>query len=248
MPISVASVGREMDKLLEAHYREGIDSRDQAAYTTKEAASYLGIGRPTLETWFWGRSYPTKQNPKKPWLPVFSPADPDLKLLSFFNLAEAHVLAATRYDHKVPFWAVREAIANVVESVPQASKHPLLSEDFFTNGQLIFVKKINEYVNVSNKQLSLEIMDSFIKRVLTDDDGNPFKVYPLRPGEPNDKVISIVAGVSASRPIIDGTRIPVMSIWRRFKAGEEEEFIASDYDIQPAQVRRAISYVERRAA
>src|ERR1017187_4129485 len=114
-----------MDKLLEAKYREGLDSREQPLYTTREAASYLGIGKPTLETWFFGRSYPTKLDPKKPWLPVFSPADPDLKLLSFFNLAEAHVLAATRYDHKVPFWAVRDAITNVIDAVPHASRHPL---------------------------------------------------------------------------------------------------------------------------
>ncbi|MGB8986771.1 MAG: DUF433 domain-containing protein, partial [Candidatus Sulfotelmatobacter sp.] len=125
---------------------------------------------------------------------------------------------------------------------------PLLSDDFFTNGRLLFIKKISEYVNITNKQLSLEIMDSFLVRVLKDRDGNPFKVYPLRPGEPDDKVISIMAGVSSSRPIIDGTRIPVLSVYRRFKAGEDEQFIASDYDIQPAQVRRAISYIERRAA
>lgn len=254
MPVSVASIGREMDKLLEAQYREGVDSREQAAYTTKEAADYLGIGRPTLETWFWGRSYPTKRDPKKLWPPVFYPADPHLRLLSFFNLAEAHVLAATRYEHKVPFWAVREAIANVVESVPHASKHPLLSDDFFTNGKLLFVKKIKEYVNISSHQLSLEIMESFLRRVLKDDPENPFKdnqafkVYPLRPGELNDKVISITAGVSASRPIIDGTRIPVYAIWRRVEAGEDETFIANDLEIAPEKVRRAIEFVDRRRA
>ena len=243
-----------MDKLLEAKYREGLDSREQPLYTTREAASYLGIGKPTLETWFFGRSYPTKLDPKKPWLPVFSPADPDLKLLSFFNLAEAHVLAATRYDHKVPFWAVRDAITNVMDAVPHASRHPLLSDDFFTNGKLLFVKTIEEYVNVSSHQLSLEIMEQFLVRVIKDQstnpfkDNQPFKVYPLRPGEPDDKVISIMAGVSASRPIIDGTRVPVFAIWRRVKAGEDEEFIANDYEIEPAKIRRAIDYVERRAA
>jgi uncharacterized protein (DUF433 family) len=252
MPVSklvcALSSGREMDKLLQAKYRDGVESREQPLYTIAEAAYYLGIGRATLQTWFFGRSYWTKSEGEKFWEPVITPADPDLGLLSFFNLSEAHVLAATRYDHKVPFWAVREAIGNVIESSPRASNHPLLSDDFFTNGRLLFVKKISEYVNITNKQLSLEIMDSFLVRVLKDSDGNPFKVYPLRPGEPDDKVISIMAGVSASRPIVDGTRVPVLSIYRRFKAGEEEEFIASDYDIQPAQVRRAISYVERRAA
>jgi uncharacterized protein (DUF433 family) len=97
-------------------------------------------------------------------------------------------------------------------------------------------------------------MESFLVRVIRDElrspfkDKQPFKVYPLRPGEPNDKVISIMAGVSASRPIIDGTRVPVLAIWRRYKAGEEESFIADDYEIEPAKIRRAIEYVEGRAA
>lgn len=164
------------------------------------------------------------------------------------------MLAATRYDHKVPFWAVRGAIANVIEAIPQASKHPLLSDEFFTNGKLLFVKKIEEYVNMSSQQLPLEIMESFLVRVIKDKstnpfkDNKPFKLYPLRPGEPADKVISIMAGVSSSRPIIDGTRVPVFAIWRRYKAGEDEDFIARDYEIEPAKIRRAINYVERRAA
>jgi len=174
--------------------------------------------------------------------------------LSFFNLVEAHILAATRYEHKVPFWAVRDAISNIVAANPLASRHPLLSEDFLTNGQLLFVKKIEELVNVSSEQLSLEIMNSFIVRVVTNGGTNPFKdaqpykIYPLRPKEPKDKVISIMAGISGSRPIIDGTRIPVMTVWKRHKAGEDDNFIADDYEIDPAKVRRAIEYVERRAA
>src|SRR5438128_210294 len=91
--------GSEMDKLLQAKYREGVDSREQPLYTVKEAAYYLGVEQQTLTTWFFGRHYDTKFEGEKFWERVIVPADPELKLLSFFNLAEAHVLAATRYDH-----------------------------------------------------------------------------------------------------------------------------------------------------
>lgn len=74
-------------------------------------------------------------------------------------------------------------------------------------------------------------MDAFLVRVLRDEDGNPFKIYPLRKGEPNDRVISIVAGVSSSRPIIDEVGIPVAAVWRRFNAGETPEFIAKDFEL-----------------
>jgi uncharacterized protein (DUF433 family) len=250
MPQSVLQClasGKEMDKLLAAQYRDGVESREQPLYTISEAAYYLGINSQTLTTWLFGRPYTTKAG-KQRWEPVISPADPHLRLLSFYNLAEAHVLASTRYEHKVPFWAVREAIANVIASYPAASAHPLLADDFFTNGKLLFVKKINEVVNLSSQQLPLEIMDAFLVRVLKDDKGNAFKLYPLRPGESNDRVISIVAGVSASRPIIDEAGVPVMAVWKRYEAGEDREFIANDLDLDISQVNRAIAYVEKRAA
>jgi uncharacterized protein (DUF433 family) len=237
-----------MDKLLSAKYREGVDSGEQALYTPREAAYFLGVNTATLNTWFFGRHYRTKTNPNKPWEPVFIPADPELHLLSFNNLAEAHVLAATRYEHQVPFPAVRQAIAHLNQLRPETAMHPLLAADFLTNGALLFVEQVNELVNLTNEQLSLEIMKEFVVRVLRDEHGRPCKIYPLRENEPKDKVICITAGVSGSRPIIDGTRIPVEIILRRMRAGEDLEFIAEDYDLSLDVVKRVQIYGEFRAA
>jgi uncharacterized protein (DUF433 family) len=239
--------GREMDRLLAAQYRTGIDSREQPLYTLSEAGSFLGVNVQTLTTWFFGRDYKTKDG-MQDWPAVFTPADEDLRLLSFYNLAEAHVLAATRYEHRVPFLAVREAIATVIQQYPNAIDHPLLADDFFTNGKLIFVKKISEIVNLSSRQLPLEIMDAFLVRVLRDQEHKPWKIFPLRKGEPDDRIISIAAGISSSRPIVDSASVPVAAIWRRFLAGEDPQFIAEDFELKKAEVERAISYVERRAA
>jgi len=239
--------GFEMDKLLEAQYRPGIDPREQPLYTLTEAAQFLGINLRTLTTWFFGRPYETREGPQF-WPAVFTPADPDLRLLSFYNLAETHILAATRYEHKVPFWAVREAIATVKAQLRDAGSHPLLAEDFFTNGKLLFVRRINEVVNVSSQQLPLEIMDAFLVRVIRDSGGKTWKIYPLRKGEDDDRIISIASGISASRPIVDSSSIPVAAIWRRHQAGESIDFIAKDFDLKIPEVQRAITYVERRAA
>ncbi|MGB6130959.1 MAG: DUF433 domain-containing protein [Acidobacteriaceae bacterium] len=236
-----------MDRLLKAKYRKGLDPREQPVYTIAEAARYLGINSQTLTTWLVGRPYETKAG-RRTWQPVIKPADEKLRLLSFYNLAEAHVLAATRYEHEIPFWAVREAIKTIVKQYPKSRKHPLLADDFLTQGKEIFVKRVNELLNLSSPQLSLAIMDSFLVRVLRDDDRNPFKVFPLRKGEEDDKVVSIVAGVASSRPIIDSTGTPVLAVWRRFKAGEDPKYIAEDFEVEISQVERAISYFERRAA
>jgi len=241
-------IGQEMDKLRHVKLRSGVDSREQPLYTLKEAAYYLGVKFPTLKTWFYGRHYPTAADPKTPWERVFIPADEDAELLSFNNLAEAHVLAATRYEHDVPFKSVREAIKNIAATGSHSAKHPLLSNDFLTNGYLLFVKDLYGLKNVTNEQLSLQdIMKEFVVRVITDDRG-PFKIFPLAKKEPKDRLISIRAGVCGSRPILDGTRIPVHAILRRINAGENIDFIAEDYEINPQVVERVRIYGERRAA
>lgn len=237
----------DMDKLLNVEFRPGVNPREQPLYTLKEAAYYLGVKLPTLTTWFYGRHYPTIADPKTRWERVFVPADEGQQLLSFNNLAEAHVLAATRYEHDVPFPSVRDAIKNIAAVNPKWAEHPLLSNDFLTNGYLLFVKELSELKNVTNRQLSLEVMEEFVVRVITDDRG-PFKIFPLAKYEPRDRVISIRAGVCGSRPILEGTRIPVHAILRRIDAGENLDFIADDFEIELHQVERAKLYGERRAA
>src|SRR5689334_10244561 len=89
-----------MKQLSKGRYRKDVDPRDLALYTPTDAAYYLGINPQTLSTWLWGRTYPTMEG-EKLFEPLITPADKDNKLLSFFNLAELHVLAATRYTHNV---------------------------------------------------------------------------------------------------------------------------------------------------
>jgi uncharacterized protein (DUF433 family) len=239
-----------MDRLLAAQYRPGVDSREQPLYTIREAAGFLGIRSITLTTWLYGRHYFTKTEGRKFWEPVIVPADQKMALLSFFNLAEAHILAATRYEHKVPFPSVRTAITNVIQKYPAAKPHPLLSHDFYTDGKDLFIKTIEETVDLSSSQLPLkQVMDFYLERVVRDDEDTPFKVYPVIRGiEAREKIISIIAGVSSSRPVIDGTGIPVSVIWQRRQAGEEIEEIAGDFEISPDKIRRAIEYVEWEAA
>lgn len=236
-----------MTKLLAVKYRKDIDSREQPLYTISEVAQYLGLQSQTLSTWLYGRYYTTKTEGRKFWKPVITPADEELQLLSFYNLAEAHILAATRYRHNVPFPAVRGAIANIIAQHPQVSAHPLLSHDFYTDGVNLFIKSIEETVDISREQLSLKsIMDMFLERVIRDKHDHPFKVFPIVPGI-EQKVISVTFEVSSSRPVIDNTGIQVSVIYGRHNAGEPPESIAEDFEIPVEKVRVAIDYAEWKA-
>src|SRR5215212_8982236 len=77
------------------------DPRNVPAYTIPEAAHYLCMPRATLRAWVCGQ---------KGFERVIDLPLPEEHLLSFYNLAEAHVLRAFRTKHAVPLPAIRRAI------------------------------------------------------------------------------------------------------------------------------------------
>src|SRR5438477_10606417 len=69
-----------------------IDPRAMPRYTVNEAAVYLGAPVSTIRSWFYGMSY---GKIKRRWFaPFLTPASDDL--LSFYDVASAHVLLAMK--------------------------------------------------------------------------------------------------------------------------------------------------------
>lgn len=237
-----------MAKASNAQYRADVDPRELALYSPTDAAYCLGIHPATLGTWIHGRTYPTVGG-ERYFEPVIEMADPGNGLLSFFNLAELHVLAATRYDHHVGFPAVRAAMETIRQKYP-GIKHPLVSHDFKTNGVHLFVQTVEENENLSvPAQLNFKtIMDRFLRHVIEDEHDLVKKIFPIIQGQPDDRVISITYGVSSSQPAIDGVGVPVWLIYDRFKGGESLDALADDFSVPISKIKRAIDYVERPAA
>jgi uncharacterized protein (DUF433 family) len=235
--------GREMEKLLVAKYPPNTDKRDIPAYTPAEVAYWLGIRESTLRSWIYGRAYPTKTGPRF-FPPLIDPADIGNGFLSFYNLGEAHLLAATRYKYNVPLKAIRRAVDHLRATYP--SSHPLLSKEFYTDGVDVFTKTVEQTINLTKQgQLGLKpILDMFLQHIDRDDRFRPTKVYPIIPGQPTDKVVSITSGVSSGRPAIDGTGIPVSIIWQRHQAGDDVDTLAEDFEVPANKIQRAIEYVQ----
>lgn len=247
MPEARQSSERDMAQLYKGQFIPNVDPRELALYTPGDAACYLGINPQTLGTWIWGRTYPTTTG-ERLFAPLIEPADPTNKLLSFFNLAELHVLAATRYTHKVSFKAVRAAMDTIQARYPTA--HPLISREFKTNGKDLFLQSMSENENLSQPmQLNFKvIMDKFLEHVIPDTHDLIKKIFPLIAGQPDDRIISITYGISSSQPVIDGVGVPVWLIHERFNAGEDVAALAEDFDIPIPKIQRAIDYFEQRTA
>jgi uncharacterized protein (DUF433 family) len=238
---------RDMTQLSKGRYKADVDPRDLALYTPADAACYLGINPQTLSTWLWGRTYPTTSG-ERFFAPLIDPADKENKLLSFFNLAELHVLAATRYTHKVSIKSVRAAVDTIMERY--TTPHPLISRDFMTNGKDMFIQTVDKNENLSQPaQLNFKsIMDKFLEHVVADEHDLIKKIFPLIAGQPDDRIISITYGIASSQPIVDGAGVPVWLIHNRYETGESQSSIAEDFDIPIGKIQRAIDYFEQRVS
>ena len=223
------------------------DEREVPRYTVSEVALYLHRKPRTVHNWFFGRSYQTKGG-KIFWNPVAIPAthDPHGFSLSFFNLAEAHVLAATR-DFNISVKSIRFAMDELMRIYPNTT-HPLLSRDFETDGCDLFIRELKKHgeviVNLNRPdQYGLkEMMEGYLKRIVRDEQYLPTKIFPVIDHDLEDRTIVISEGVASGTPTISGTGIRAAVIWNRFKAGDTEADLADDYGIDEKKIKTAINY------
>ena len=216
-----------------------VDKREWPIYSLAEVSYFLDIPKPTLHSWTKER-IDSKGRVNEP---LVLPADPQEVLFSFYNLIEAHILSVTTRIHRVKVKAIRSAIRELKAAGMATGVHPLLSREFHTDGKDIFVKAIEATVNLSRRgQYALKpIMDAYLLRIERDEAFMPKKLYPSKQAS---KIVAMIPMVSSGRPVIDGTGIPVASIWNRYRAGDSVVFIADDYDIAETQVEGAIDYIE----
>lgn len=214
--------------------RLGGDVREHPRYSIEEAADYLHVPASTLRAWIRGQRYRTNGR-LRIFLPVIQPADPKNKLLSFYNLAEAHILRATR-ERNVPLRNVRAAIHYVRTEIPD-DPHPILSVQFATFGKQVFIEHLGSIVNATRHgQLGMrEILDRYLERIERDDVGKPRQVFPIYSSR-----IAINPLMSSGRPIVKGTGIMVSVLIDRANAGETIPELAKDYGLQPVEVEEAI--------
>src|SRR5204862_7227936 len=97
--------------------------------------------------------------------PMFHPVSTSPVSLSFVNLIEAHVLAASRRKHRVDMPAVRRAIAYLKKEF--GSPHPLADHKFETNGVDLFVERFGQLMSVSQggQLAARELLRAHMRRI-----------------------------------------------------------------------------------
>jgi uncharacterized protein (DUF433 family) len=222
------------------------DPRLAPAYPVAEAARYLRIPEETLRSWVAGRLYPVAGRSKRSQALIHLD-DPRNQYLSFINLVEAHVLAAIRRRHGVKLPKVRKALDYVLRQF--RVERPLIDQAFQTDGLDLFVERYGELINASREgqRAMKEIIGVYLKRIERDAKGIPIKLFPFTRDTQAEaapasdpRVVVMNPKVSYGRPVIDGTGIPVSSIYERYKAGDSVVDLAQDFRLEIGAIEEAI--------
>jgi uncharacterized protein (DUF433 family) len=222
------------------------DPRLLPAYTIAEAAHYLRMPQETLRSWAVGRVYPVLGKAKRS-RPLIHLDDHNRKHLSFFNLVEAHVLAAIRRRHGVKLPKVRIALDYVRRQF--RIERPLVDEAFQTDGLDLFVERYGKLINASleGQEAMKEIISVYLHRIERDTNGLPIRLYPFTRDSESEqapksdpRLVVMNPAVSFGRPVISGTGIPVAAIFERYRAGDSVASLVNDFRLKTSAVEEAI--------
>jgi uncharacterized protein (DUF433 family) len=221
------------------------------AYSVLEASWYLRIPKSTLLSWVVGRNYPVISGTRR-FTPVIELPEPGTKRLSFVNLLEAHVIWAIRRKHRISLSAVRDAVQYLREHFN--CKHPLIDQQFETDGVNLFIQKLESLINVSHKgQMAMrEVLSLHLQRIERDEKGLPIRLYPFTHGDAEETAkgpVVIDPAIGFGRPIVKSLGVRTALIAERYKAGERIADLAVDYGAKSEDIEEAIrSELQIRAA
>ena len=223
-----------------------LDSRAMPRYTHGEASGYLGLPESTIRSWFEGMPYTSHGDVK--WMkPVLVPAAKNL--LSFYDIASAHVLMAFKAKGARPN-DIREIMRELDKEYPN-ERYPLLGRDFHLFRKDVILRRAGKLLNLSkSRQMGLrKVMERFLLRFEFDSKFMPLRFSPLRTSHERGRgYIVIDPDFAYGRPVIRGTAIPAEIIANRREAGESEARLAKDYRITTRAVKEAVKHFPQRRA
>ena len=222
------------------------DPCSQAAYPLNEAARYLKLAPATLRAWTFGRPYPTAQGAGH-FRPIIRPASLRPRLLSFWNLIEAHVLRALRTDHGFSVKALRQAVDYAERELD--IEHLLLRQELCFDAGQLFLDRYGKLINLSaSGQMAMrQVLQAHLKRVNWDAKQFPVRLHPFISAVSADTTpaampIAIDPRISFGRPVVVSRAISTATIAARIDAGETVHALAADYDLSTAEIEHAVLY------
>ena len=216
------------------------DVREMPVYSIGEAAHYLCIPKATIGAWVRGTTYTTAGGTKR-FQRVIELPDRSMPLLSFYNLAEAHVLRALRTEYEIPLPVVRTALDYVRKEFDW--ERPLIQERFRTDGVRLFVERLGKVIDTSRPEQSLlPLLSEYLDRIEWE---NQFaaRLYPFTRavrGTDAPRAIVIDPARSFGRPLLDRLGVTTNVLAERYKAGDSIAKLVEEYGGPQTDIEEAI--------
>jgi hypothetical protein len=177
-------------------------------YTVANAARHLRLPLATVRSRLAGGSEPLV------WI-----ADPDTGMLSFQNLAELHVLGASRRGRRLTLPQLCQAVASLRDR--WGVSHPLSSRRMLTGGVDLFLDECERLaglpapVRAELRQLLL----TYLGRLEWDARGQPIRLFPFTRDriEESPRLVVIDPRVCFGEPCLAGAGVPTSIIARRLR-------------------------------
>lgn len=229
----------------------GRDPRDVPAYSVVEAAGFLRLPPSTLRQWVQGQKYRTGTGQRRA-RPVIRIPTGQPPTLTFWNLAEAHVLAAIRREHGVSLQSTRKALDYVASELEH--DHPLIGQDFLTDGMSLFIERLETMADTDAGVRSLidathqgqlaarQLLEGALARVSRDTHGLIERIYPWVKHLDEPRRVEIDPRRAFGRPVVAGTRVPADELADRFAAGDRVDDIARDFRMDRSVVEGVLQW------
>jgi len=215
-------------------------------YSFVEAAGLLRVPVSTLRSWTMGQDYRVRGGTRRFHPPI--PLRADQRLLTFYNLVEAFVLATMRRDFNVELPVVRASVEFVRDKLKVS--RPLLMEDFYTDGVSLLVDKWGKLVDASKQgQLAMrEVVAASLQRIDRDKHGLAARLYPWRQSVDEARVIELDPRRALGKAVVAGTGISIDILRSRHRAGDSVKRLAKDYAVDERKVAAVVAWDDKRAA
>ncbi len=226
----------------------GMNPVEIPAYPLTEAARWLRLPQATVRSWLLGRRYATTSGQRQ-FRHVLPMADLSRHLLSFRDLAEMHVLATIRREHRLRLPPVRNAITYLRKTFD--TDHPLSDQQMLTDGKELFIERYGQLISASAQcQMAMKrVLEASLQRIERDRSGVPIRLYPFTRSQiaGNPQSVVIDPRIQFGRPCLAGTGIPTAIVAERYLAGDSIELLAQDYQRHVDEIEEAIRYESQAA-
>lgn len=220
---------------------DSTDVRQMPAYAIAEAAHYLCIPKATIGAWVRGTTYSVAGKQAR-FRRVIDLPRKSSKLLSFYNLAEAHVLRVLRTEYNIQLRFIRRALELTKKEC--GWERPLIQEQFKTDGVSLFIDHLGRLLDTSNPQQRLmeQLLTDHLERIEWED-SFAARLYPftrLMSGKDAPRSIVIDPKRSFGRPILDRLGVTTNVIAERYKAGDSIKKLLNEYGGAQTDIEEAI--------